>query len=190
MPLIVDRAQIEKDIVLAFHECMTEKPITKISMREIASRAKMSHAKILYYFESKEQLLLAYVNFVTNKYVDFFHQWLIDIREKQLHYANGKECINLLLKETINLDHCTYTSPFVQIYILGQFNDDIKSKIEQTYASWRHGINNILYELYGTSMEETAEALLVLIEGLFLYTLNDTITNEHIESLIDNLSLL
>ena len=58
MPIIVDRDQIRRDILMAFQRCIERKPMMNVSLRDIAAEAGMSHAKLLNYFESKNDLIL------------------------------------------------------------------------------------------------------------------------------------
>ena len=50
MPIIVDRDQIRRDILMAFQRCIERKPMMNVSLRDIAAEAGMSHAKLLNYF--------------------------------------------------------------------------------------------------------------------------------------------
>lgn len=68
MPIIVDREQIRTDILMAFERCIERKPMLSVSLRDIAAEAGMSHAKLLNYFESKNDLILAYVRY-TREYI-------------------------------------------------------------------------------------------------------------------------
>ena len=63
MPLIVDKEAVRMDILMAFQRCIDRKPLTNVSLRDIAAEAKMSHAKLLNYFDSKEELLISYVRY-------------------------------------------------------------------------------------------------------------------------------
>ena len=45
MPLIVDKEAQRREILMAFQRCMEKKPMTKVSLRDIAAEAHMSHAK-------------------------------------------------------------------------------------------------------------------------------------------------
>ncbi|PNK48402.1 TetR family transcriptional regulator, partial [Bacillus thuringiensis] len=68
MPLIVDREQVRQEILHALQQCLEEKPLLKVSMRDIAAKAKIAHSKINYYFNTKEKLLLAYIEFFAISY--------------------------------------------------------------------------------------------------------------------------
>ena len=51
MPIIVDKDAMRLEILMAFQRCIEKKPMTKVSLRDIAAEAGMSHAKLLCYFE-------------------------------------------------------------------------------------------------------------------------------------------
>ncbi|MBR4157797.1 MAG: TetR family transcriptional regulator, partial [Oscillospiraceae bacterium] len=51
MPLIVDKEAVRMEILMAFERCIVKKPMTKITLRDIAEEAGMSHPKLLHYFE-------------------------------------------------------------------------------------------------------------------------------------------
>ena len=55
MPLIVDKEAVRMEILMAFERCIVKKPMTKITLRDIAEEAGMSHPKLLHYFENREQ---------------------------------------------------------------------------------------------------------------------------------------
>lgn len=63
MPLIVDKEAVRMEILMAFQRCIDRKPLTNVSLRDIAAEANMSHAKLLNYFDSKEDLLVSYVRY-------------------------------------------------------------------------------------------------------------------------------
>lgn len=46
MPLIVDKDAVRRDILMAFQRCMEKKPMAKVSLRDIAAEAGMSHANL------------------------------------------------------------------------------------------------------------------------------------------------
>lgn len=75
MPIIVDRDQIRRDILMAFQRCIERKPMMNVSLRDIAAEAGMSHAKLLNYFESKNDLILAYVRYTREYMSEKCSQW-------------------------------------------------------------------------------------------------------------------
>ena len=65
MPLIVDKEAVRMEILMAFERCIEKKPMTKISLRDIAEEAGMSHPKLLHYFEKLWLILMLYPNFAS-----------------------------------------------------------------------------------------------------------------------------
>ena len=45
MPLIVDKEAVRMEILMAFQRCIDSKPLTNVSLRDIAAEANMSHTK-------------------------------------------------------------------------------------------------------------------------------------------------
>ena len=78
MPLIVDKEAVRMEILMAFQRCIDSKPLTNVSLRDIAAEANMSHAKLLNYFDSKEELLVSYVrytrDFMSQKCLAWFNE--------------------------------------------------------------------------------------------------------------------
>ncbi len=60
MPLVVDKDKVRLDILMAFERCVKETPMMNVSLRDIAKEAGMSHANLLNYFESKDDLIVTY----------------------------------------------------------------------------------------------------------------------------------
>ena len=93
MPAIVDHDEMRMQILEAFQRCITAKPITQISLRDIAAEAGMSHAKLLYYFKNKDELIISYVkytkDYMTGKCVAWFKGHPRAEYESNLAYMNA-----------------------------------------------------------------------------------------------------
>ena len=112
MPIIVDREQIRTDILMAFERCIERKPMLSVSLRDIAAEAGMSHAKLLNYFESKNDLILAYVRY-TREYMSVkCSQWFA--AHAGMHEA---EAMMILIAGTFI---CNYNRA-----LTGEINDNI-----------------------------------------------------------------
>ena len=70
MPLIVDKEAMRMEILMAFQRCIEKKPLTKVSLRDIAAEAGMSHAKLLNYFESRDDLVVTFPEKSTSRDAD------------------------------------------------------------------------------------------------------------------------
>ena len=93
MPIIVDKEKVRMDILLAFQRCIEKKPIDKVTLRDIAAEAGMSHPKLLNYFDSKDTLILSYVKY-TREYMskhcmEWFRAHSRNDYESNLAYMNA-----------------------------------------------------------------------------------------------------
>lgn len=188
MPVIVDKESINRDILIAFQKCLNDTPLLKITMRQVALKAGISHAKVLYYFDSKQQLMLSYIQHITSLYEEFLHNWAKQKKLDKIYFSDLNQCIGHLLRDVSVLDeNGEHMRAFIQIYTLAHYDKSIKIIIEHTYNTWKRELEDILVEYHVNNPEEAAEALLVLIEGILLYRTNVALTDEKVEHLLDYL---
>lgn len=191
MPLIVDIETEKKRIVDAFEHCISAKPLTKITMRDVAAQAGVSYGKVFTYFDSRQDLLLAYINEMLDRYVRFFADWFeTNCSGVDFTATLRREYVNRLIKDMVEHSQNKSTSPALQIYILGQYDAQIKTLVERTYQSWREALNILLTKMYGRAMDGSAESLLALLEGALVYSMNVPITADRIPHMLDYLSVL
>jgi len=191
MPLVVNKDDMRKEILIAFEQCIKEKPLNKITMRDIAAKANVSHAKVLYYFGSKQKLLLAYIDEFTEIHIQFIQTWLQEHKKECSRLSNPRRCIGWLFRDIFSFDqNNNYYSIFIQIYTLTPYDDEIKSTVRKAFATWKNAIHQLLNELYGKDMESTSEALYILIEGILLYSTYYELSDTRIENILDSLSKL
>ena len=57
------RDKRRKQILEAVHQCVQEKPFHKTSIKDIARKAGLNHGALHYYFESKEHILIEYIDY-------------------------------------------------------------------------------------------------------------------------------
>ena len=100
MPIIVDRDQIRMDILMAFQRCIERKPMMNVSLRDIAAEAGMSHAKLLNYFESKNDLILAYVRYTREYMSEKCSQWFAG--HDRADYASNLAYMNAFMDYVAN----------------------------------------------------------------------------------------
>lgn len=75
MPLIVDKEAVRMEILMAFERCIEKKPMTKITLRDIAEEAGMLHPKLLHYFESRDDLVVSYLRYTKDYMTEKCKAW-------------------------------------------------------------------------------------------------------------------
>lgn len=66
MPLVVDKDAVRLEILMAFQRCIESKLLDRITLRDIAAEAGISHPKLLNYFDSRDDLVMSYVRYTKN----------------------------------------------------------------------------------------------------------------------------
>ena len=62
------REERRSQILEALHRCLLKKPIHQTSIKDIAGQAGMNPGMLHYYFNSKEDILLHYIDYVMDVY--------------------------------------------------------------------------------------------------------------------------
>ncbi|PEW28147.1 TetR family transcriptional regulator [Bacillus cereus] len=193
MPLIVDREQIRHEILHALQQCLEEKPLLKVSMRDIAAKAKIAHSKINYYFNTKEKLLLAYIEFFAISYKMGIEHWYIKYKQNNANLNESSQTIvKHFIKDMVLISHQKQSWAFTQISTMGQYNMEIRSAIKNVYNDWRESIKRVLEEVYrgkDDHMVYKAEAVLIIIDGLLIYSLHEKIDESRIDAVLANITL-
>ncbi|PET46606.1 TetR family transcriptional regulator [Bacillus cereus] len=193
MPLIVDREQVRHEILHALQQCLEEKPLLKVSMRDIAAKAKIAHSKINYYFNTKEKLLLAYIEFFAISYKTGIEHWYIKYKQNNANLNESSQTIvKHFIKDMFLISHQKQSWAFTQISTMGQYNMEIRSAIKNVYNDWRESIKRVLEEIYrgkDDHMVYKAEAVLIIIDGLLIYSLHEKIDESRIDTVLANITL-
>lgn len=186
MPAIVDHDEMRMQILEAFQRCITAKPITQISLRDIAAEAGMSHAKLLYYFKNKDELIISYVkytkDYMTEKCVAWFKGHPRAEYESNLAYMNA-------FMEYVAAGQAGEVRPnaTTQTYVLARYSPEIEALVRAEFLEWRTIMEQCLAGIYGPE----AEAMMILIAGTFICNYNKALTgriNGNIIGCLSNLS--
>ena len=178
MPLIVDKEAVRAAILSAFEACLEEKPMECVSLRDIAARAGMTHPKLLHYFHSRDELVLAYCEYARRYMTEHCEAWF---RAHQASdYASPLDCMNAFMQyvaeggTTENRPRAT-----MQTDVLAKYNGDIQRMVSEEFASWRETMLACLKGIYGERVQTAqAEAMMILITGTFVCNYTGALTGK------------
>lgn len=191
MPLIVDRDAVRLDILMAFQECINERPLTNITLRDIAQRAGMPHSKLLYYFKNKEDLLLSYVKYTQDYMSEKCVEWFMENPRES--YGSNAAYMNAFMKYVaegkVGENRPNGTT---QTYVLAHYNPEVAKLVKEEFRQWRVTMEACLRAVYGDEVgAKEAEAMMILISGAFICNYNNALTggiNDNILGYIANLT--
>lgn len=190
MPLIVDKEAVRMEILMAFQRCIDSKPLTNVSLRDIAAEANMSHAKLLNYFDSKEELLVSYVrytrDFMSQKCLAWFNE------HDRADYGSNVEYMNAFMsyvaRGKVGEQRPNATT---QTYVLAHYNERVGELVREEFAEWRRVMELCLKKIYGDEVgAREAEGMMILIAGTFICNYNNALTGSISDDIIGSFKKL
>ena len=191
MPLIVDKEAMRMEILMAFQRCIEKKPLTKVSLRDIAAEAGMSHAKLLNYFESRDDLVVNYVRYTKDYMTEKCKAWFVehDRRDYESNLAYMNAFMSYVANGKAGEERPIATT---QTYVLTHYNEEVARLIKAEFKEWRETMEQCLIAVYGEAVgKQEAEAMMILITGTFLCNYNGVLTggiNHNIIGYLSNLA--
>ena len=190
MPIIVDKEAVRQEILMALQRCVDKKPLTNISLRDIAAEAGMSHPKLLNYFESRDAIILAYCRY-TREYMSEKCKLWFDEHHRE-DYTSNLAYMNAFM-EYVAEGKVGEARPnaTTQTYVLAHYSGDVKELVMGEFAAWRATMESCLNGIYGPEVgKKEAEAMMILISGTFICNYNNALTGAINDNIIGYLSNL
>lgn len=190
MPIIVDKEKVRMDILMAFQRCIEKKSIDRISLRDIAAEAGMSHPKLLNYFENKDELILCYVKYTKEYMSKHCMNWFMTHSRKD--YESNLAYMNAFMKYVADAPEGELRpNATTQTYVLGHYSKEIGRLVTEEFHEWREVMENCLAAIYGEDVgKKEAEAMMILIAGTFICNYNRALTGEINDDIIGNIANL
>jgi TetR/AcrR family transcriptional repressor of bet genes len=135
--------QRREQILRAAFEVATREGIGGMSVRAVAAEARLSHALVLFYFGSKQQLVHALLD------------WLIEttavlhVSDEIARLPGARERLGALLRQEIDrLGHQPrHTQLFFEYWALGTRHETIRARIGSELARYREAFRTVMEEL-------------------------------------------
>lgn len=177
MPRIVDKEAIKLEIMEAFARLSDERPLTAISLREIAAEAGMSHTKVLRYFENKNSLHVATVHWASSFIYDSVMNWfscnhLADYKDKTEYLDAFFTYFQTEKQGGVN------PRDVVMTCALGAYSPEIKEAIKEEFARADEVFGMRFGEEFGRQLtSDEITAITVSFFGIYFAKFNDIIPN-------------
>ena len=161
----------QEEIARALYRCLLKKPFSKTTIKDIAKEAGVNHGMLHYYFKSKEEILLYFLDWVVAIQLSGFRQWY-----KSRHVDNlpFEKALTLVLnyttkKITLNED---LAKLFIEIWEIALYNKTVKKKLQYVYHEWIDQLTIII----GKETNEKIATLLsvatiAFLEGMSLFSI-------------------
>ncbi|HOO38950.1 MAG TPA: TetR/AcrR family transcriptional regulator [Deltaproteobacteria bacterium] len=137
------QAQRKMQILKALDSCLQEKSFQQTSIKDIARVAGVNHGVLHYYFASKEDILLNYIDYVIEDYRDQIREWLGTKDISLLDKRGFIEEIFAFINNKITLNR-NLSRIFVEIWEIGVYNDAVRQKLKHMYSAWIRELTSYL----------------------------------------------
>lgn len=188
MPAIVNKEKMRQDILLAFERCIEKKPLSNISLRDIAKEAGMTHPKLLNYFESRDDLIRCYCRYTQNYMSNHCREWFKshDLSE----YVSDTAYLNAFLQYVADSPpEENRPNATTQFYVLAHYDPTIRELVQDEFQAWRTVMEEYLQMLFGNTVgKKEAEGMMVLIAGIFICHYNGVLTGNINGEILSTLS--
>ena len=161
-----------RQIMDALTRCLLKKPFNQTSIKDIAAAAKINHGMLHYYYKSKEDILLNYIEFVIEHYKTNFEEWMVS---KTPDFQNPEDMLRACLdfayhRITSNRD---LSKIFLEFQELAIYNPKIKKKLRQAYSEWIETVQVILTQTCKADapVPHISAGLVAFSEGISLLSL-------------------
>jgi AcrR family transcriptional regulator len=122
-------------ILKALDTCLQEKSFEKTSIKDIAHVAGVNHGVLHYYFSSKEDILLNYIDYVIDDYRAQVNELLISKDLVRLGKRELMEEIFIFINDRITLNK-GLSRIFVEIWEIALYHDAVRAKLREAYMRW------------------------------------------------------
>lgn len=177
------REQRRKEILEALYRCLLRKPYRETSIKDIGAEAGINHAMLHYYFRSKEDILLHFIETVHEKYRSMFSRQVEKFRGAGISRQDFVRSVFRFMNTRITTDKHLQTI-FVEIWEIALYNPAVNARVKKIYTDWIRELGVIMHA-DGESSPETdrlAMALVAFHEGMGLFSVffnlkkNDTLS--------------
>lgn len=190
MPAIIDKEKMRWDIIMAFERCIETKPLSNISLRDIATEAGMTHPKLLNYFQSKNDLIVHYCKYTKDYMTEHCKTWFLTHDRK--NYDSNLNYLNAFM-EYVAEGNSNENRPnaTTQFYVLGYYDSTINQLIQNEFQDWKDTMTQCLIEIYGKDVgEKEAEVMMILVSGTFVCNYNKVLSGRINQDLLTNFATL
>ncbi|MBN2284458.1 MAG: TetR family transcriptional regulator [Deltaproteobacteria bacterium] len=166
-----DKAPIRrKEILEHFQNVIVDEGVEGASIAKIANRMGTHPSLLIHYFSSKEEMIIALVDFILEQYETTFVKKLDEIHDPAQRFE-------ALLNTIFGVDWISLvdTKAFYACYYLSLRNERVKVRFQKMYMRFRnyliHEIEMCMKEgiIAETEPQKDADFIIALVEGLSFY---------------------
>jgi AcrR family transcriptional regulator len=159
-------------ILEALNLCLQTKPFDQTTIKDIAQAAGINHGLLHYYFKSKEDILVHYIDYVIDHYRSMFNDWLT---QKEGEGVVGRELVESFfqfMNEKITLNR-PLSKAFIEIWEIAVYKPAVKLKLQRAYKEWVEILADMLNRVTKDKnvSRRIGFSIVAFLEGMALFSI-------------------
>jgi AcrR family transcriptional regulator len=172
MPRISVKEKRKLQILEALNDCLITTSFSETTIKDIAKKANVNHGVLHYYFNSKEDILLNYIDFIIERYLTIFIKWISAANKK---YTSQKVFIEealLFINKRVTLDK-NISIIFIEIWEISLYNKKVRQKLKQMYQIWEQTVTDEFAKVIKDkkTAKQLSIAMIAFFEGISLLSI-------------------
>ena len=158
-------------ILKALDSCLQEKSFQQTSIKDIARAAGVNHGVLHYYFASKDDILLNYIDYVIEDYRAQVKEWIGDKDITELDKRGFIEEIFAFINNKITLNR-GLSRIFIEIWEIGIYNEAVRERLRQMYFAWIQELTSYLSRFVSDEKfaKNISVSMVAFWEGMALFS--------------------
>jgi len=165
------REERKKQIFRALDQCLLEKSFQQTSIKDISRLAGVNHGVLHYYFTSKEDVLLQYIDYVVEDFKSQMQELMNSENVSRMSQRDFIKEVFRFVNDRITLNR-DLSKIFIEIWEIGVHNEAVRDKLRNTYLEWTQTLARNIAG--GSTDSETASimsiAMVAFWEGMALFS--------------------
>ncbi|HOD70082.1 MAG: HTH-type transcriptional regulator EthR [Deltaproteobacteria bacterium ADurb.BinA179] len=165
------REERKKQIFRALDQCLLEKSFQQTSIKDISRLAGVNHGVLHYYFTSKEDVLLQYIDYVVENFKSQMQELMNSENVSRMSQRDFIKEVFRFVNDRITLNR-DLSKIFIEIWEIGVHNEAVRDKLRNTYLEWTQTLARNIAG--GSTDSETASimsiAMVAFWEGMALFS--------------------
>ena len=165
------REERKKQIFRALDQCLLEKSFQQTSIKDISRLAGVNHGVLHYYFTSKEDVLLQYIDYVVEDFKSQMQELMNSENVSRMSQRDFIKEVFRFVNDRITLNR-DLSKIFIEIWEIGVHNEAVRDKLRNTYLAWTQTLARNIAG--GSADSETASimsiAMVAFWEGMALFS--------------------
>jgi AcrR family transcriptional regulator len=164
------REQRRREILEALYRCLLKKPYSETSIKDIGTESGINYAMLHYYFRSKEDILLNFIDHLYERYDRLFSEHMRQIEGRGDSPGGNVNAVFAFYNDYITTDK-RLQKVFFEIWAVALYNPRVNTKLRKIYRALIDAVESAIKKNGGsTQAAHLAIATVAFHEGIGIFS--------------------